>query len=68
MALWILAIIGWLFFIVSFSLLMVVAMTFGAQQELMKQQAQDILNPKKGTRTNAWTFSPYNEKEIPFGD
>lgn len=61
------AVLGWLVATILFITVMMMILAFGAAQDLesaKKELSMDQIN--KGSRTLFW--SPYKEKEIPFGD
>lgn len=60
------AVFGVLSSLVLFSILILVIMAMGAQQEMHKQELADTI--KKSTKQNTFLWSVKREKEIPFGD
>jgi sensor histidine kinase regulating citrate/malate metabolism len=60
------AVFGVLSSLILFSILIIVMMAMGAQQEMHKQELQDTI--MKSTKQTTFLWSPKRGKEIPFGD
>lgn len=60
------AIFGWLAAFICMSIVIVLSVAMGAQEELMKEETKNTI--QQSTKHRSFMWSPYKEKEIPFGD